>query len=140
MKYCRVFIVISLLSFFSCQSVDLGQHIFLMRGDCAEDGILVVCDSGKRFGECISGTYLIPQNYNAHLDALGKYKEYVSKYAANNTYVLAATVLVNTKETRYWIIEKRKKKSPVVLGPFDEHFFFLEKRSRGIDLQLQSAW
>lgn len=140
MKYYRFFIVASLLIFFSCQSIDLGQQIFLMRGDRPEDGILVICNNRKNYGECISGTYLIPQNYNAHFDSFGKYKEYVSKYAVNDAYVLAATILVNTKESRYWIIDKRRNKAPLVLGPLDKNSFFLEKRSRGIDLQLKPAW
>ena len=134
-----LFALVSIL-IFSCQSVDLGSHIFLMRGDRAEDGIMVICDKGKSYGACVAGSYLIPQNYNAHFDSTGRYREYVRKYAANKNYVLAATFLIGTKKNRYWIVEKKQNLEVRVLGPFEEDAFSKEKQRRNIDLQLQPAW
>ena len=42
----------------SCGSNNIGENIYLLEGDRKEDRIIVEC-TGKNFGDCIGGTYLI---------------------------------------------------------------------------------
>jgi len=56
-------ILIGILS--SCNTNNLGDNIYLLEGDRREDRIIVEC-TGKSFGDCIGGTYLVPTAYLEH--------------------------------------------------------------------------
>lgn len=127
------------LSFFiflflsACSSKDLGKNIYVLEGDRVQDKIIVYC-TGKSFGDCISGSYLIPKSYNEHFDSSGHYKEYVDDVAYNNKYIIATTFFIREQKKRYWLITKNADRDKFILGPLDYEKFLLEKKERGITL------
>jgi hypothetical protein len=79
----------------------------LLEGDRREDRIIVEC-TGKSFGECIGGTYLVPAAYAEHFKN-GKYSEFVDSVKADDDYVIATTVSVsNGIKATGLSIKKRK--------------------------------
>ncbi|MBS1761163.1 MAG: hypothetical protein JST23_13680 [Bacteroidetes bacterium] len=88
-----------------CNSTNLGNGIYLLEGDRVEDRIIVRC-SGKNYGECVSGSYLIPRSYNEHFDKNGHYLEYVENTTSNKKWVIAKTYHIQEKRENYWIINK----------------------------------
>ena len=126
----------------SCSSNNLGDNIYLLDGDRKEDRIIVNC-TGKSFGDCITGTYLIPRKYEEHF-INGRYSEYVDNAKANDDYVIASTVCLGSNGKPYWIIDKKMKRlnngesndSLFVLGPFALKSFLEETKRRNIHLNL----
>ena len=147
---CRYFFValpvlIGLLS--SCNSDNLGDNIYLLEGDRREDRVIVQC-TGKSFGDCIAGTYLIPMAYEEHFDKNGDYSKFVDSVKSDNDYVIATTISVSNGIKTYWIIDKKKKRlsgikeqhpsknnvHSFVDGPLDLTSFLEEKRKKNIRL------
>lgn len=93
----------------SCNSNNLGENIYLLEGDRREDRIIVEC-TGKSFGDCIVGEYLVPTAYEEHFKN-GKYSEFVDSVKADNDYVIATTVSISNGIKSYWIIDKKKEKT-----------------------------
>src|SRR6266498_5477928 len=118
----------------SCTSNNLGDNIYLLEGDRKEDRIIVEC-TGKSFGDCVAGRYLIPRSYEEHFNN-GNYSEFVDKVKTNSDYIIATTISVNNDKKKYWIIDKKSKslrgyKENIhffVLGPLDFNSFLEEKR------------
>lgn len=117
----------------ACSSKDLGKNLYVLEGDSLQDKIIVYC-TGKSFGDCISGSYLIPKSYNEHFDSSGHYKEYVDNVAYNNDYIIATTFFIRERKKRYWIIIKNTERDKSILGPLDYETFLLEKKKKGIIL------
>ena len=122
-----------------CDSNSLGDNIYLLEGDRKEDRIIVEC-TGKSFGDCKGGTYLIPRSYEEHFHD-GKYSEFVDKVKSDDDYVIACTIGVNNDVKRYWVIDKKKKRShgtddnhSYVSGPFDYNSFLEERRKNNIKI------
>jgi hypothetical protein len=124
----------------SCNSNNLGDNIYVLEGDRKEDRIIVEC-TGKSFGDCIAGDYLIPRTYAEHFDN-GEYSEFVDSAKANGDFIIASTVSVKSGTKSYWIIDKKKKRLdrrnggalPFVLGPLDPKAFSRERKKRNIGL------
>ena len=124
----------------SCNSNNLGENIYLLEGDRREDRIIVEC-TGKSFGDCIAGEYLVPKAYDEHFKE-GKYSEFVDSVNADNDYVIAITVSISNGIKSYWIIDKKKKRlrstkdnlHSFVLGPLDFNSFLEERKKNGIRL------
>ena len=118
----------------------MGDNIYLLEGDRKEDRIIVEC-TGKSFGDCIAGTYLIPRNYEQHINN-GNYSEFVDSVKANNDYIIAITVSINNDIKKYWIIDKKRNRlhgtkdniHSFILGPLDFNSFSEEKRKNDIRL------
>jgi hypothetical protein len=112
----------------------------LLEGDRREDRIIVEC-TGKSFGDCTGGTYLVPTAYQEHFKN-GKYSEFVDSVKADNDYVIATTISVSDGIKNYWIIDKKKKRlrstndnlHSFVLGPLDFSSFLEERRKNDIRL------
>ena len=144
MRYTYFFFVIIELTRIlpGCNSNDLGDNIYLLEGDRREDRIIVEC-TGKSFGDCIGGTYLIPTAYEQHFNKNGNYSEFVDSVEANNDYVIATTIRVSDSGRSYWIIDKKKKRlrgsenniHSFVFGPLDLSSFQEEKRKNNIGLK-----
>ena len=134
----NIIILISILS--SCNSNNLGDNIYLLEGDRKEDRIIVEC-TGKSFGECIAGIYLIPRGYEQHI-IKGNYSEFVDSFKASNDYIIATTININSGIKSYWIIDKKKKRvhgakdniRSFISGPLDFNSFSQERRRNEIDL------
>jgi len=132
---CRYFFValpvlIGLLS--SCNSDNLGDNIYLLEGDRREDRVIVQC-TGKSFGDCIAGTYLIPMAYEEHFDKNGDYSKFVDSVKSDNDYVIATTISVSNGIKTYWIIDKKKKR----LSGIKEQHPFICRRTAGFNLLLR---
>ncbi len=133
--------IIALIGILSgCNSNNLGDNIYSLEGDRNEDRIIVEC-TGKSFGDCIAGTYLIPRSYEGHFNN-GNYSEFVDNVKADNNYIIATTVSVDNDVKRYWIIDKKKKRlhrtkdniHSFILGPLDFDSFLEERRKNDIRL------
>lgn len=131
MKKQLSFLIFLFLS--ACSSKDLGGGIYILEGDRVQDKIIVYC-LGKKFGDCISGSYLIPRSYNEHFDSSGHYKEYVDNVAYNNDYIIATTFFIQERKHRYWIVVKNAERDKSILGPLDYKTFLFEKEARQMTL------
>jgi len=123
----------------SCNSNNLGDNIYLLEGDRREDRIIVEC-TGKSFGDCIAGEYLVPAAYEDTLKM--ENTQVVDSVKADNDHVIATTVSISNGIKSYWIIDKKKKRlrnakdNPhfFVLGPLDFSSFSKQKRKNDIRL------
>jgi len=123
----------------SCNSNNLGDNIYLLEGDRREDRIIVEC-TGKSFGDCIAGEYLVPAAYEEHFKN-GKYSEFVDSVKADNDHVIATTVSISNGIKSYWIIDKKKKRlrnakdnpHSFVLGPVDFSSFSKKREKMILD-------
>ena len=117
----------------ACNSSNLGGGIYLLEGDRIEDRIVVRC-RGKSFNDCVTGDYLIPRSYHDQFDSNGHYSQYVKEVKSNSAYIIATTILVKTREKRYWIILKTNKPQEVI-GPLDKTTFNVELKKNKINLR-----
>jgi hypothetical protein len=127
------------------ESANLGNNLVLLEGDNKKDRAIVYC-SGRSFGSCYAGIYVIPTNLQ-HMEN-GRYAEYVETAKSNNKWIIAKSVFVDTKDERYWIMDKDFKLDITncdsmncdsilqshVKGPFDINSFNGKKSDLGIDL------
>jgi hypothetical protein len=124
---------------------DLGDNFSLLEGDRTEDRVIVYC-SGRSAGACMAGTFIVP-SYSRHMDADGRYAEYVETAKSNEEFIIAKTTQLKDKRANYWIINKDFKIDNCdnincdsiiqshVSGPLDQSEFQKKTSELKIDLK-----
>lgn len=128
---------------------NLGNNLYLMKGDGYDEDIIVLC-SGKDLLGCFSGACIIPPKkleLNKDLEVDRRYyMEHVIEVESNKKCVLAKTYNAYDQKTNYWLINKDFNAeniqaetiiSTYLTGPLDSVQFYQELKSRNIDLRFE---